>query len=775
MPSSITRLAGRGAWLTGAVVVLATLAWLLAPRPELYGDTSYSTAWFDRHGRLLRIGLAADERYRLPLKPGEAAQGLREATLLYEDQNFYRHGGVDFGALLRAAWQTWVLRERLIGGSTLTMQVARLRYHLPHTLWGKLQQIVLALQLERHYSKRELLTAYFNLAPYGRNIEGVEAASLIYFNKPTAALTLPEALALSVIPQNPVRRNPTSTEGVGQLLAARSRLFERWLEQHPEDGVRRSQLELPLVVRPPEQLPFHAPHFVNAITATPGRIDTTLDLTMQRQLEQGVGRYIARRRGDGIRNAAALLLDSRSMEVVARLGSADFFNPAIDGQVDGSRARRSPGSALKPFIYALALEQGLIHPMTMLKDSPKRFGAYTPENFDQQFLGPLFARDALIKSRNVPAVNLTARLAEPGLYGLLQQAGVGEMREPGFYGLALALGGLEVTMEELAGLYAMLANGGSWQPLRCLQQAPATEARQLLSAEAAFITLQMLRTNPPPQREILPGAVTPKARVAWKTGTSYAFRDAWSVGVVGPYVLAVWVGNFDGSGNTALVGRTAAGPLLFELIESLGLQPAGGKEWVPEGLNVSRVEMCADTGDLPGRHCPRTTPEWFIPGVSPIKVSTVHRAIPIDVGSGKRACFHDPSTSRLELYEFWPSDLQQIFREAGIPRRLPPPYARDCSLEQQAAGGVAPRISSPSEVITYTLRADRLARERIPFEAVADADVRRLYWFVDKRLAGESRVGELFMWPAAAGDFAVSVIDDHGRAAETAMHVRLVN
>ncbi len=774
MPSSLQRQARRGLWLLGGTLLLAAVGYQLLPRPDLYGDTRYSSAWFDRHGQLLRIGLAADERYRLPVSLQRVAPSMQQATLLYEDQDFYRHDGVDFPALLRAAWQTWVVAERRIGGSTLTMQVARLRYRLPHTLWGKLQQIVLALQLERHFSKRELLGAYFNLAPYGRNIEGVEAASLIYFNKPASELTLPEALALSVVPQNPVRRNPTSKEGVKRLLAARSRLFARWLEQNPADSTRQSQLQLPLAIRPPEQLPFHAPHFVNAITSQQGQINTTLDLTLQQQLEQGVARYIARRSGEGIRNAAALLVDSRSMEVVARLGSADFFANEIAGQVDGSRARRSPGSALKPFIYALAMEQGLIHPMTMMKDAPKRFGAYTPENFDQQFLGPLFARDALIKSRNVPAVNLTAELGGSGLYGFLQQAGVGEMRGPEFYGLALALGGLEVTMEELAGLYAMLANGGEWRPLRSLQSEEEGEIRRLLSPEASFLTLEILRGNPPPQREILPGVVQPGQRVAWKTGTSYAFRDAWSVAVAGPYVLAVWVGNFDGSGNPALVGRTAAGPLLFELLALLEL-PQGSEEPETDGLNVARVAMCADTGDLPGRHCPRTTPAWFIPGVSPIKVSTVHRAIPIDRVSGKRACFYDPASSRLEVYEFWPSDLQQIFRQAGMPRRTPPPFVGDCSLEQQAASGEPPRISSPSEVITYTLRADRIDEEHIPFEAVVDADVQHLYWFIDNRLAGESRAGELFMWPAEAGDYVVLVIDDHGRAAERRMQVRLVN
>lgn len=760
------------------VALVVALGWWLLPRPELDGHLGYSTAWLDRNGELLRLELAPDQRYRLKVPLQRVSPAMVEATLLYEDQEFYAHRGVDLVALLRAAWQTWVVGERRVGGSTLTMQVARLRYGHPHTLAGKLAQILRALQIERHYSKRQILAAYFNLAPYGRNIEGVEAASRIYFNKPAAELTLPEALALSVVPQNPVRRNPTSEAGFGELAAARARLFRRWLEAHPEDAARRAQFELPLAVRPPEALPFHAPHFIGNLRGGPGSVTTSLDLELQRLLEAGVGRYIKKRSGEGIRNAAALLLDSRSMEVAALVGSADFFDDAIAGQVDGTRARRSPGSALKPFVYALAMEQGLIHPMTLLKDAPKRYGGYTPENFDQRFLGPVLAKDALIQSRNVPAVNLAAALEGAGLYGFLERAGIGGMREPAFYGLALALGGMEVSMQELAGLYAMLANGGRHRPPAMLRDgAPRPAGEPLLSPEAAFITLKMLQENPPPRRQRLPGALVEERPIAWKTGTSYAFRDAWAVGLAGPWVLAVWVGNFDGEGNPAFVGRTAAGPLLFDLFAAI----AGARGELAEtavarrDLNVKQIPMCAETGDLPGRHCPRTAPGWFIPGVSPIRVSTVHRAIPIDIASGRRACYYDPKTSRFEVYEFWPSDLLAIFRQAGVVRRLPPPFLGECTLEQQGSGGVAPKIASPSEVLTYTLRADRLAAERIPFEAVSDADVRSLYWFVDNRLVGQVRAGEAFFWPAAAGDFTVSVLDDHGRSSEVRVQVRLVN
>ncbi len=760
-----------------ALALGCLLLWLLLPRPDLDSGTGESTAWFDRHGRLLRLELAPDERYRLKVPLSQVASVMQQATLLYEDQDFYHHSGVDLPALARAAWQTWVIGDRRIGASTLTMQVARLRYHHPHTLLGKLQQIFRAIQIERHYSKQEILSAYFNLAPYGRNIEGIEAASLIYFDKPAAELTLPEAMALSVVPQNPVRRNPTRPAGFQQLAQARQRLFQRWLESHPEDSQRHVQIELPLAVRPPEALPFHAPHFIQGLPAGTGSIETTLDLSLQQQLEKRVARYVAQRSSEGIHNATALLLNTRNMEVEALVGSADFFNRRIAGQVDGTRAKRSPGSALKPFVYALAMDQGLIHPMTLLKDAPKRYGAYTPENFDQKFLGPVLAKDALIKSRNVPAVRLTASLHDPSLYDFLRQAGISEMREREHYGLSLALGGMEVSMQELASLYAMLANGGKLRALRMLRTDEAPDKGvPMLSPEAAWITLAMLRENPPPRHQQLPGALIETPEIAWKTGTSFAFRDAWAVGVSGQYVLAVWVGNFDGEGNSAFVGRSAAGPLLFDLFSAIDKLRGGlGKATASRrGLNISQIAMCADTGDLPGRYCPRTTPGWFIPGVSPIKVSTVHRAIPIDNQTGKRACYYDAKKNHYEIYEFWSSDLLKIFRQAGIVRRVPPPYQQACSLEQQGIGGTSPRITSPSRLITYTLRADRLSSERIPFKAVSDSDVKSLYWLIDNQLMGQVDAGKTYFWPAAAGDFTVTVLDDHGRADALKMRVRLV-
>ena len=764
----------RPRYLIILALLLPLLLWAMLPRSALLEHTSYSTAYLDRHGELLWLSLAQDDRYRLPVALDEVAPALLEATLLYEDRRFYSHWGVDLPALLRATWQT-LSGQRRVGGSTLTMQVARLRYRLPHTLGGKLQQIARAVQLERHYGKDEILAAYLTLAPYGRNIEGIEAASRIYFDKPARELSLPEALALALIPQNPVRRNPTTDTGRAALLAAQHQLAERWQTRH---GAAAPPVLL-LYFRPPEALPFGAPHRLQALHhggfARPGQLTTTLDRDLQHILQHLLSRHLADLRPQGIDNGAVLVLDYRDMALRGVVGSADYFDERIDGQVDGSRAPRSPGSALKPLLYALALEQGLIHPMSLLHDAPRRIGAYTPENFDRHFSGPILAQDALIHSRNVPAVTLLARLAEPGLHGLLQQTGVRGLRAPEHYGLALVLGGMEIRMEELAGLYAMLANRGQWRPLRQLAAEPLGETRHLLSPEAAWLTLEMLRHHPPPGQRRLPGAVPRDTRpVAWKTGTSHGFRDAWAVGVSGPYVIAVWLGRFDGQGIPALVGRPVAGPLLFRIVEALAARDGKWPEpaFARAGLNIQQEPMCALGGDLPGRHCPQTRPGWFIPGVSPLKVENIHRAIPVLAANGLRACRHRPPETRLEVHEFWPSELQAIFQRAGLGRPLPPRYGEQCDLDQQAVQGMPPQIRSPQAGLIYTLRSDRLAEERIPLTASSDADVARLYWFANQRLIGQSGAGQTLFWQPEIGDWRLSVIDDHGRAASVPIQVR---
>ncbi len=769
--------------LSAIFLVVIAASYLLIPKLNLQHYHGYSRAFYDRNDQLLRLTLAGDERYRIYATLDQVSPELKEATLLYEDRYFYQHPGVDPLALIRAFWSSYVTRERTIGGSTISMQVARLHWNLKtRTIPGKIKQILRAIQLARHYGKDEIFEAYLNLAPYGRNIEGVEAASLVYFNKHAGQLSLPEALTLSVIPQNPSKRNPTTVRGFEKLKTARDRLFARWVAHHPEDAGQQVFFEMPLAVRAPEQLPFASPHFVNELDRElpmfqTGPIRTTLDIDLQRRVEQRLARYVERRKDDGITNGAVAILNHETMELEALVGSVSFWNDEIDGQVNGTKAKRSPGSTLKPFVYALAMDQAIIHPMTMLKDAPKRYGGYTPENSDQRFLGPVFARDALIASRNVPAVFLQSRISHPGLYQFLEAAGVKGLEHEDYYGLALTLGGAELTMEELLQLYAILPNGGLLRPIRKLLRGPEQgEPVSLLSPEASYLTLDILRDNPPPTQPSLTGQVADEIEVAWKTGTSFGFRDAWAIGISGPYVIAVWTGNFPGEGNPVFVGRYASGPLLFEIFRDLGR----GRHWTGTGnlgpglLNLRRVSVCADTGDLPGRYCPRETESWFIPGVSPIKVSTIHRAIPIYPQTGLRACWDRSGQTVMQVFEFWPSDLQAIFRQAGISIKTPPEYATDCSLDDKSASGMAPVIRSPNEGISYSLRSERLADEKIPFSAATDADVKELFWFVDRRYVGRVSDDAVFFWKPEIGKFTVRVVDDHGRAAKRSIHVGLV-
>jgi penicillin-binding protein 1C len=716
---------------------------------------------------LLRVTLSADQKFRIWTPRDEISPDLIDATLRYEDKYYARHPGVNPIALARGAADLLRFHRATTGGSTITMQLARLRFHLyTRNVSGKLQQIMRALELERHYSKNQILEAYLNLAPYGRNIEGIGAASEIYFGKPASRLSRPEAIALSVIPQSPSRRALHTDRDNHSVNLAQSSWYDRsGVDANAEFSMREFR------PRMQTQRKFFAPHFVQEVLeASQGRdqIITTLDLEKQKVIERRVTDYVANNRNRGIENAAVFLVDTRTMDVLAQVGSADFCKAEINGQVDGTRSPRSPGSTLKPFVYALALEQGLIHPLSILADAPRSFGEYNPENFDREFLGPIRACDALARSRNVPAVELASQLAHPTLYQFLSTAQVRLPKTESFYGLALPLGGAEVSLQDLVRLYAALANNGELRSLRFTARDRPAKPKRILSPEAAFLTLEMLGNVPRPEMNCADG--NHSARVYWKTGTSHGFRDAWSIAVFDHYVLGVWVGNFDGRANPAFVGRTAAAPLLFQIIDSL--RAAWPEPTVPHqpppGANLKRVEFCALSGDLPNQFCTQRVEGWFIPGVSPIKTCDVHREVLVDIASGLRLPIDD-GTHKLkrEVYEFWPGDFLTLFEQAGIPRRVPPPFLPDTGSELASRAGQKPIIVSPNskEILL-------VSKKTIPLRAKADADVREIFWFAGKQFVGKAAPNQVLEWTAAAGDYEVTALDDHGRAGSHTVVVR---
>ena len=817
---AVWRKARRKLFLIAILLVSPVLALLftaailrLVPRAPLAASYSSSIAVRDREHRLLRLTLSDDDKYRLWTPLSGISPNLVAAILLHEDRHFYRHFAINPMALLRDVYVTYVARERRVGGSTIPMQLARLHYRIKsRSLRGKLSQVAHAIYLELRYPKDELLEAYLNLVPFGQNIEGVAAASQIYFGKSVTKLQLPEALTLAVIPQSPLRRGSVVREadpspvtdagstGTQALLRARAVLYEKWIAAHPAERRDEGLIKLPFALRDTHDLPFRAPHFVEAVLAQ-ARIDgagaakratqdkpgrdrnnqiTTLDLPIQQLIEKQIKGYVARNRRIGIENAVAMLIDSRDMSVRAAVGSADFFDAKIEGQVSGFLARRSPGSTLKPFIYALGIDQGAIHPLTMLKDAQLAFGAYSPENFDGRFAGPVSAKEALVRSRNVPALTVAAKLTNPSFYAFLKSAGVARLKSEEHYGLSLVLGGGEVSMEELAALYAMLANRGVLRPLRYRQGDAAVSGVRLLSEESSFMTVEMLKDNPRPgdaETNSLRFTVEPY-RAAWKTGTSYGFRDAWTAGTLGPYVLVVWIGNFNGEGNPAFVGVSAAAPLFFAIGDALFARLHDLSE-PPRPLpnNLTRVPVCAVSGQLPSKFCPQKKNTWFIPGRSPIDTCQIHRPVLIDELTGKQICRSDPSgkrRGRLEVYEFWPSDLLRLFQQAGLPRRTPPPAeGPGCDLTAQASQGQPPTITSPLRGVVYTLTAgsglrdnDGDRRDSIGLSAITDADASEVFWFVGGSLIGRSKTGQSFLWklPTSPGKYILRAVDDHGRS-----------
>ena len=679
--------------------------------PPLLSDTHFGRAYFDRNGNLMRITLSADDKYRLFTPLSDISEYVQRATILYEDKYFKFHPGINPVALVRAAKNYFTSGARPVGASTITMQVARIKYDLDtRKIPGKLIQIAAAIYIDLFYSKDEILEAYLNLAPYGGNIESIGAASLIYFGKPARDLTKIEAITLSTIPQNPTKRGLNTDAGLANIMNMRGDLVRRWIGINPTDAGLETLANMPLNVRTTRDLPFYAPHFINYeisqrrnywndLGARDSVVNTTLDLNLQRAMERTLQNQINSRAHLGIHNAAAILVNYKTMETLAYIGSANYFDKSIYGENDGVHARRSPGSTLKPLIYATAVDMGYIHGMTLLKDAKINFGVYAPENADSEFYGPVLARDALTHSRNIPAINLLRKIGTRNFYNILAASGVTNLKSPEWYGISVALGGAEVSMFELADIYATMANLGMRYDIITNTDTPRGDGKQILTPEAFFITLDMLARQSTPTKNIpFARKQTETLRHYWKTGTSSSFRDAWTAGIFGDFVLVVWVGNFDGTPNNAFSGAKAAAPIYFSLAETVEKYyaangaPLHNNNFMRDNLNISEIEMCDGVGGLAGKYCPKTVRAYFIPGKSPIETSSVYRAVPIDNATGLRACTYDAATTHMAVFEFWDAEYLDMFQRAGITRNTPPPFMPGCDLDDIVDATPRPRL-----------------------------------------------------------------------------------
>ncbi|MES2899076.1 MAG: penicillin-binding protein 1C [Pseudomonadota bacterium] len=588
----------RHPWRGGLALLLSALLLLDQLFPPPVPHDSPGLVVVARDGSPLRGWPDADGVWRIPVAPGQVSPLYLDALLAYEDRWFHYHPGINPAAMLRAGWQ-WATNGKIVsGGSTLTMQVARALEPVPRSLGGKLHQVLRALQLEARLSKQEILTLYLNHAPMGGIVEGVEMASRSYLGKSATQLSAAEAALLVVLPQAPSRlrpdRHPQLAQQARDKVLRRMAALERWSAAEVDDAL------IEKVGANPARLAWLAPlaaerlHQAARRDARRGPATAIVRSTIDRDMQVTLERMLADRVSQLPRfvSMAALVMDSQSMEILAYAGSADFKDARRFNHVDMVRGIRSPGSTLKPFLYALALDDGIIHSESLMADTPQSFGGYDPGNFQASFSGPVSVAEALQRSLNVPAVDLLERVGPARFAARLSSAGL-RLRLPrdALPNLSIILGGAGTSLEELVGAYRALAVGGMAGAPRITADAPRRETR-MMSEGAAFIVRSILESGGHPDQPFAEESGS-GVRLAWKTGTSYGFRDAWAVGVSGRYTMGVWIGRPDGTPNPGFFGANIAAPLLQQMALAMPRSAALSRVPPPE---VSSVQICWPLG-----------------------------------------------------------------------------------------------------------------------------------------------------------------------------------
>ena len=740
------------------------------------------------------------------LKPTTNNYFLHQAILTSEDRWFYYHWGVNPISIATALYDNLTAGKVVRGGSTITMQLARLMEPKARTVPNKLCEMFRALQLELAYSKSEILNFYFNMLPYGGNIVGTAAASRFYFNKPEHLISLGEAALLAAIPNSPERLRPDRFPE--NARRARDKVLNRLLaRQQISEQQRREALQEPIPTKR-YPLPFKAPHLARLLVkrqgqnaTTDNRIYTTIDAKVQEIGLRILREYLDTSFAGVVRHGlpstgAVIVMDTRSRQVLAMVGSHDFFDREALGQINGTLAPRSPGSALKPFVYALAMEQGLITSETLLFDVPVTHAGYEPVNYDGKYNGYVTTRQALARSLNVPAVNLNARLKNDTLHAFLKQAGISSLAPSKKYGLSMVLGGCEVSLLELTTLYAGLANMGEFGPYQLTLPQPVNRQnlpgaapsnllerkripQRLLRQETSFIITEMLTTSQLPANTVKNPEAFERTvnlpKIAWKTGTSYGHRDAWCVGYSPKLTIGVWLGNFDGKGSSMMSGTDAATPILFALFTALTGQDTHRWFTKPEKLKTRRV--CTLSGAPVSLHCPTHKSDVYIPGISSVATCTMHKRVYIDEATGYSLCSHCRgsgyrSTDNSIIFEEWPAGAATWLAKNGFAMPILPEHNPLCN---GTIAGTAPIILSPTEGTVYYIRAGvPLEHQKILLSASASNRTQKLFWFLDGELIFKGNAGQQYWLTPVKGKHLLTCVDAEGRSASLPLRVSTV-
>ncbi len=755
-----------GIFISGLFLLFFLLNWVF-PLPD---KIEYSTIITDSKGEVVNAYLTSDQKWRMKTELEEISPLLRKTIIAKEDRYFYSHPGVNPIAVGRALFKNIFRMKTTSGASTITMQVARALEHRPRNLLSKLIETFRAFQLEWKYDKNEILQLYLNLVPYGGNIEGVKSASILYFKKNPDHLSLAEITALSIIPNRP------SSLVIGRSNNKIVEERNRWLQKFADDNVFTAKeiedaLAEPLTATR-GTVPHYIPHLAYKLKSQSGPVvKTNIQLNTQLKTEKIVEDYVRSQRLKNIKNAAVIIIDNKTHKIISYLGSSNFNDTVDGGQVNGAAAVRQPGSTLKPLLYALCFDEGLLTPKSVLTDVAVNYEGYAPENYDEKFNGYVTVEYALEHSLNIPAVKSLKLLGQEKLIRKLTSCNFKQIqKDQRKLGLSMILGGCGTSLEELTGLFSSFANNGIYISPSIVQSDTILRKTTVISPAANYMVNEILSKVNRPDFPLNWAATERMPKIAWKTGTSYGRRDAWSIGYNKNYTVGVWVGNFSGVGVADLSGANIATPLLFKIFNTIDYD--SDEEWFAQPKDADIRQVCSETGLLPAPHCTNLVTDNFIPLISSTKTCDNRQEIMISPDEKISYCKScAPETGyKKKWFKVIEPDMQAWMEENRIVFEKIPPHNPDCELIFK---GNAPVINSPVNGTEYLV--SKKNKEPLQLVCKTANDVSKVYWYINNRFYKSCNSGEKQFFIPEEGPVKISCTDDKGRNRDIKITVKYVN
>lgn len=752
--------------LLSLIILFFVLNWIF-PLPD---KIEYSTIITDNKGEVVNSYLTKDQKWRMKTELSEISPLLQKTIVAKEDRHFYSHPGVNPLAIIRAFFSNIFKMRRMSGASTITMQVAKMLEPGKRNVWSKMREMFRAFQLELKYSKKEILQLYLNLVPYGGNIEGVKAASLLYFNKNPDHLSLAEITALSIIPNKPGVMVP----GKNNDFIVKER--NRWLEKFAEREVFTKKeiedaLAEPLTAKR-GTVSHYIPHLSYKLKKQGGDIiKTNIDLNTQLKTEKLVEDYVRTQRLKNIKNAAVVIIDNKTHKVITYVGSSNFNDTTDGGQVNGANAVRQPGSTLKPLLYGMCFDEGLLTPKTVVTDVAVNYDGYVPENYDEKFNGYVTIEYALEHSLNIPAVKGLRMLGHEKMINKLAACNFRQIqKDRRKLGLSLILGGCGTTLEELTGLFSSFANNGDYVRPGFTQDDTVQQKINIMSPAADYMINEVLSKVNRPDFPLNWTATERMPKIAWKTGTSYGRKDAWSIGYNKNYTVGIWTGNFSGVGVADLSGANVATPLLFKIFNTIDYD--SDEEWFTQPNDCDIRQVCSETGLIPSDHCTSLVTDYFIPLISSTKVCNNWQEIMISPNEKISYCKScAPETGyKKKWYKIVEPDMQAWFEENRIAYQKIPSHNPNCELIFK---GAAPSITFPVNGMEYIINK----KDPEPLQLICKTanDVSKVYWYINNKFYKSCNAGEKQFFVPDEGPVKISCTDDKGRNRNIKITVKYVN